>query len=293
MQIDNALGRLGPGNVRVEGLTAPAGTEALTRVAGQPTLLNVAGSSLDYAATVSVVRLRRAGAVVHVARITGLSAQLALDQAVPPAVGANFSVRAAVSSGNYNATLTSATVFTFTSGSAPGVGSGVLVGPAATAIRDRPVGGGAGGDGRPRPHVAGRHRRGRHVADARARRRLGTHSGVPGAPRFITYARPRPERRRTLASSGCRAPFPRPPRDGSQPRRHRPGPADSGRIARPVDAERFRASAPDVSGVIANPGRDDHVIRRSPNTTTAFHIVRFAGGPVAAGALLVSGTLAG
>ena len=135
LRVESDLTRLAVGAVRLEGLSGPAGTESLTPVAGQSRLLELAGSSNDYQPTLSVLRLSRSGSAQHFAKVDALEAQLALDAAIPAAIGTNFRVRAAVASGTFGATLTAtATVFEVTSGTPPTPGTGVLVGSGASAL---------------------------------------------------------------------------------------------------------------------------------------------------------------
>jgi hypothetical protein len=298
LQIDSALTRLAAGAVRLEGLTPPAGTEALTPVAGQPRLLSVTGASNDYAPTVSVLRLSRAGAAVHAARVAGFETQLALDQPVPPGVAANFSVRLAVASGSFNGALTAtATVFNMTSGALPAPGTGVLVGaagataipaivqsvaaPAVTVDRDLSA---LGPDG---TAITGR-----LLAPGAE---LGVRRDAPEAESRVTYVPAFPAVApdsgfiwiqgaitavRRVTARTYDAIVMSDPRPDNQPDAY--------------DVERFRLAAPDIGGVARSQVQTIALSAVPPSTTTAFHVVQFPGGAVAAGGgILTAATLAG
>jgi hypothetical protein len=135
LAIDTDAARLTTPPIALSGLNGPIGTENLTPVDARPELLDVSGSSNDYHPTQTVVRLSRAGAAVHFADITGLEAQLAIDSALPASLGNTLHVRSATATGNFNAKIgTTPTTFTVVTGTVPGVGTGVTVGPAATAL---------------------------------------------------------------------------------------------------------------------------------------------------------------
>ena len=135
LAIDTDAARLTTPPIALNGLTGPIGTENLKPVDTRPELLDVSGASTEYHPTQTVVRLSRAGAVVHFADITGLEARIAIDTALPASLGSTLKVRTATATGNFKAKIgTTPTTFTVVTGTIPGVGTGVTVGPAATAL---------------------------------------------------------------------------------------------------------------------------------------------------------------
>lgn len=289
LRVDSALARLGAGDLRLEGLTASAGTEPLTPIPGRDRLLNVAGSSLDYAPTLSVVRLSRAGVAVHAARVEGLEARLTLDQAVPAGVGVNASVRLAVASGSFNGTLSATpTVFVVPSGLRPDAGTGVLVGSGAAAIPAIVVAVDGGNVTVDRDLSAlgpgGTAITYQLVAPAAE---IGVRADAPETDARITYASASPG---VAPDSGLvwiqgavnaiRRVTGR-PYDAivlSQPR------PDTDTA--PYDVDRFRLAPPDISGVTRTQA-ESITLSTALTTAVALHVVQFPGGAVAPDTVIV------
>jgi len=134
LTINSSGSRLTTPPIILNSLSGLIGTESLTPVAGHITLLSVAGTSNDYHPGSTVIRLSRGNAVVGFARVTSLEAQLNLNEPVPVSLGTSISVRPATAPGDFNATIQSGTSFRVVTGTTPAIGSGLTVGPAATAI---------------------------------------------------------------------------------------------------------------------------------------------------------------
>ena len=289
LKVDSALTRLGGGALRLQGLTAPAGTEALTPVVSDPLLLGVAGSSLDYAPSLSVLRLARAGATVHVARVDGLRAQLALDTPVPAAVGNDFSVRAALASGNFNGRIgPTPTQYEVQSGTAPTPGSGLLIGSGAAALaaivvsaagavltvdRDLSALGAAGTTQAWQQLAAG--------GD------LGQHAGAPEGTAVLTYVPIAPGAAPTSGFvwlQGAQAAV----RQVTAVNHDalvmsHPLPDNS---PDPYDTTRWRLAAPDIAGIGAGTVQTIALSGALPAGTTALHLLPFGAATVTAGAEL-------
>jgi hypothetical protein len=134
LTIDSSGSRLTTPPLSLDSLSGQIGTEPLTPVAGGNPLLSVAGSSNDYHPGSTVVRLSRNNAVLGFGRVTGLEAKLNLNAALPASLGSNLSVRPATAPGDFDAKIQAGTSFQVITGTAPVMGSGLTVGPAATAI---------------------------------------------------------------------------------------------------------------------------------------------------------------
>ncbi len=135
LTIDTSGTRLTTPPIHLDGLTGPTGTESLSPIDGHTSLLSVKGSSNDYRKDVTALHLSRGGAPpVHFATVTGFEASLTLDAALPATLGNSLTVRPATATGNFNGKIKSATTFQVVNGGPVGSGTGVTVGPAATAI---------------------------------------------------------------------------------------------------------------------------------------------------------------
>lgn len=131
---DANLAGLDASALTVDGLTAPL-KEQLARVPGRDTCLEISGSSLDYAPSVSVVRLSSGGSVLGADAITALEAQIVLDAGLPTTLAGGTPVSRAAPTGLFDAALgPNANDLTIVSGGVPAVGEAIVVGPAATGI---------------------------------------------------------------------------------------------------------------------------------------------------------------
>lgn len=290
LKVEPTLTHLGGGALRLQGLiapAAPAGPEALTPVVSDQLLLGVAGSSLDYAPSLSILRLARAGATVHVARVDGLRAQLAIDSPVPAAVGNDFSVRSAMASGNFNGRIGPTPIqYEVQSGAAPPPGSGILIGSGATALPaivvsaagavltvDRDLSAlGVAGTTQPWQQLA-------------AAGDLGQHAGAPEATAVLTYAPISPgvaptsgfvwlqgaqaAVRQVTALNHDALVLSHPLPDNTPD---------------PFDTTRWRLAAPDISGVSAGTVQTIALNAAMPAGTTALHLLPFGAATVTAGA---------
>ena len=297
VRVDTTGGTLGANGIRLEGLSALIGTENLTPVPGQTQRLSVVGSSNDYRTNSTVVRLNRGGAVVGHGKVTGLEAQLAIDEALPATLGNSLRVRPAVAAGNFNGTLTgNANVLRIDTGTVPGPGTGIVVGPAASAIAaivqsvngqevtvDRaltPLGGN------------GTAVNWQNLAPLPA---IGVRSGTPETEARITYT---PDRAGTAPAAG----FVWIEGSGIATRRLTAltydaiilGQAlpDTNPAAFTVD--RFTLQAPDVNGGSLTSAQVLALNAAPPATARAFHVIELAGPALAAGTVILSAaTLAG
>lgn len=134
LTIDTSGTRLTTPPIHLDGLTGPAGTESLNPIDGHTSLLSIKASSNDYHKDVTALRLNRSGAPVHYATVTGFEASLTLDAALPATLGNSLTVRPATATGNFGGKIKSPTSFQVVNGGPVGSGTGVTVGPAATAI---------------------------------------------------------------------------------------------------------------------------------------------------------------
>jgi hypothetical protein len=133
LTVDDSGNRLTTPPISLDGLTGPAGTEALTPVASNPAILNASGSSGDYHPGITVLRLNRGATAVHFAKVTALEASLAVDLALPGTLG-KVTVRTASAPGSFNATLDAdSKKFKVVTGTLPTAGA-VTVGPSGTDI---------------------------------------------------------------------------------------------------------------------------------------------------------------
>jgi hypothetical protein len=291
VRVDTTGTALGTSGVRLEGLSAIVGTENLTPIAGQNQRLSLAGSSNDYRPNSTVVRLNRGGAVVGSAKVTGLEAQIALDERLPAALGNTLRVRPAVASGNFNATLTATpTVFRVDTGAVPGEGTGVVVGAAGNAIAaivqttagqnvtiDRSLAS-LGGDGAGVPW--------QNLAPLPS---IGTRSGAPEPEARITFT---PDRAGTAPAAG----FVWIEGAGIATRRvvsltydaivlGQPLP-DS--LPDPFSVDRFTLQAPDVGNITTTSAQALALSAAPPTGAAAFHVIELTGAALAAGTNIVS-----
>jgi hypothetical protein len=134
LTIDSSGSRLTTPPITLNGLSGQIGSESLTPVAGSPTLLSVTGTSNDYHPGSTVIRLSRGNAVAGFGKVTSLEAKLNLNAALPASLGSSLSVRPATAPGDFDAKIQSGTTFQVINGTIPGSGSGLTIGPVATAI---------------------------------------------------------------------------------------------------------------------------------------------------------------
>ncbi|HEX6047458.1 MAG TPA: hypothetical protein VFZ22_23405 [Pyrinomonadaceae bacterium] len=297
VRVDTAGAGLGTSGIRLEGLSALVGTENLTPVAGVAQRLNLAGSSNDYRPNSTVVRMNRGGAVVGADKVTGLEAQLSIDEALPSSLGNSLRIRPAVAAGNFNGTLTgNANVLRIDTGTVPGPGTGVVVGPAANAIAtivqsvngqeitvDRaltPLGGN------------GTAVNWQSLAPLPA---VGRRSGTPENQQQITYT---PDRAGTAPSSG----FVWVEGSGIATRRIVALTYDAIILSQALpdanpaafSVDRFTLQAPDVSGISLTTAQVLALNAAPPAGAQAFNVIELTGAAVAAGANIVGGaTLTG
>ncbi|HZN09336.1 MAG TPA: hypothetical protein VFB65_21250 [Pyrinomonadaceae bacterium] len=284
---------LGTSGIRLEGLSAIVGTENLTPIAGQNQRLNLAGSSNDYRPNSTVIRLKRGGAVVGSAKVTGLEAQIALDERVPDALGNTLRVRPAVASGNFNGRLTAnPNVFRVLGGALPGAGTGVVVGAGANAIAaivvstsptppevtvDRALTA-LGGDGTNVPW--------QNLAPLPS---IGVRSGAPEAEARITYT---PDRAGTAPTTG----FVWIEGAGIATRRVVALTFDAivlgqplpDALADPFSVDRFTLQAPDVANVTTTSAQGLALSAAPPTGAAAFHVIELTGAALAAGTNIVN-----
>ncbi len=297
VRVDTAGAGLGTSGIRLEGLSALVGTENLTPVAGLTQRLNLVGSSNDYRPNVSVVRMNRAGAVVGADKVTALEARLAIDEALPTSLGNSLRVRPAVATGNFNGTLTAnANVLRIDTGTVPGPGTGVVVGPAATAIAaivqstngqeitvDRaltPL----GGDGTAVNW--------QNLAPLPA---VGQRTGAPESQQQITYT---PDRAGTAPTTG----FVWVEGAGIATRRVTALTYDAIVLSQALpdanpaafSVDRFTLQAPDVNNISLTSAQTLALNAAPPASARAFHVIELAGAALAAGTNIVGGaTLTG
>ena len=291
VRVDTAGANLGISNIRLEGLSALVGTENLTPVAGLTQRLNLIGSSNDYRPNATVVRLSRGGTILGADKVTGLEARLTIDEALPATLGNSLRVRPAVASGNFNGTLTAnANVLRIDTGTVPGPGTGVAVGPAASAIAaivqtvngqeitlDRaltPLGGN------------GTAVNWQNLAPLPA---VGQRSGAPESQAQITYT---PDRAGTAPATGFVWV------EGSGIATRRIGTLvydaiilsqalpDANPAAFTVD--RFTLQAPTVTGITLTSAQVLALNAAPPASARAFHVIELAGAALAAGANIAS-----
>ena len=297
VRVDTAGAGLGTSGIRLEGLSALVGTENLTPVAGETQRLNVTGSSNDYRPNTTVVRMNRTGAVVGADKITALEARLAIEEALPSTLGNSLRVRPAVAAGNFNGTLTgNANVLRIVSGTVPGPGTGVVVGPAANAIAtivqsvngqdvtvDRALTA-LGGNGTAVNW--------QNLAPLPA---VGQRSGAPETQQQITYT---PDRAGTAPSTG----FVWIEGAGIATRRVTALTYDAIVLSKALpdanpaafSVDRFTLQAPDVSNISLTTAQALALNAAPPASARAFHVIELAGAAVAAGTNIIGGvTLAG
>lgn len=291
LRIDTSDATLGLIGIRVEGLSAPIGTETLTPIAGQTLRLSVAGSSNDYRPGSSVLRLNRSGAAVGFAKVTGLEAQLAIDEALPAALGNSLRVRPAVASpAIFLATLTAnANVMSISTGTVPSPGTGVVVGSGGNAIAaivrttngqdvtvDRALSA-LGGNGTSVPW--------QNLAPLPA---VGLRSGAVETQSQITYA---PDRAGTAPATG----FVWVEGSGIATRRITAvnfdaivlGQALPDALPAAFFVDRFTLQAPDVSGGTLTSAQVLALNAAPPSGAKAFHVIELAGAAVATGTPII------
>ena len=286
VRVDTTGASLGTSDIRLEGLSALVGTENLTPIAGQTRRLNLAGSSNDYRANSTVLRLSRGGPQLGSAKVTGLEAQLAIDAPLAATLGNTLRVRPATATGNFNATLTTnPNVFRVTSGAVPGAGTGVVVGTGASAIAaivqsvagqevtvDRALNS-LGGDG---TSVTWQ-----NLAPLPA---VGTRSAPPETDPLITYT---PDLAGTTPTTGFVW------IEGAAIATRRVTAVNYDAIILnqdlpdsspdPFTVDRFTLQAPDVSGVTLSTAQVLALSAAPPSTARAFHVIELAGPALAAG----------
>jgi hypothetical protein len=288
--INSSGSRLSTPPIALSGLSGLIGTESLTPVAGSQTLLSVTGSSNDYHPGSTAIRLSRNNAAVGFARVTSLEAKLNLNAPLPATLGNSLSVRPATAPGSFNAKIKSSTSFQVVSGTIPAKGSGLTVGPAATAIPavvsnvasnvvtvDTSISsiGGAGTNTTWRP-----------LAPSAS---VGTRSGAPEAGPVLTYTP-------NVAGTAPTTPFVQVDGVGSAVRRitsvdhdaivlSQPLP-DS--LATPYSVDRFTAGTLNVPGITVGAAQTLSFNAPPPPDTRAFEIIQYSSPTVTAGAAIVS-----
>ena len=299
LTIDSSGSRLTTPPITLNGLSSQIGSESLTPVAGSQTLLSVTGSSNDYHPGSTVIRLNRNNAAAGFARVTGLETELNLNAALPASLGNTLSVRPAAAPGDFNAKIQSASSFQVLSGGTPGNGSGLTVGPAATAIpavvtnvasnvvtvdADISSLGGSGTNTTWRP-----------LAPSAS---VGTRSAAPEAGPVLTYTP-------NVAGTAPTTPFVQVDGIGSAVRRivsvdhdaivlGQPLPDN---LATPYVVDRFTVAALNVTGVTVGAAQTLGVNAAPPADVRAFEVIQYSTPAAVAGATIlanaaVSGTTA-
>jgi len=294
--INSSGSRLAAPPLTLNGLSAQIGSEALTPVAGSQTLLSVTGSSNDYHPGSTVLRLSRNNAAVGFARVTSLETRLNLNAALPASLGNSLSVRSATAPSDFNAKIQSAKSFQVLSGGTPGNGSGLTVGPAATAIPavvtnvaakvitvdvDISSLGGAGTKTTWRP-----------LAPSAS---VGTRSAAPEAAPVLTYTP-------NVAGTAPSTPFVQVDGVGSAVRRivsvdHDAivlGQSLPDNLATPYSVDRFTVGALTVTGVTVGTAQTLGVNVAPPPDVRAFEVICYSTPTVTAGAaILANGAVSG
>lgn len=293
LRTDTPLTGLAAGPLRFEGVTAALPTEPLTPVAGRNTLLDAAGSSNDYAPSVSVVRLSRGGPPLGAAAVTALEARVTLDAAFPAGLGSRTPVRLATASGAFTAkTGTLPAELEITSGTVPAIGDGMVVNanfPAivtnvvgAVVTLDRPaLGLGPAGTSVNWANLAPGAEVGALGAAADAAAQLTyvpTSLGLAPTGGFLWLQQGLVKAARQVTGRAydgilLGAPLP----DAN---------------AAPFTVERFRHAAPDIAGATATTEATFALTAAPPADATALQIVGFAAAAPVTGATLTTGTLA-
>jgi hypothetical protein len=289
LTIDSSGARLKTPPITLNGLSGQIGTEPLTPVAGSTTLLSVAGSSNDYHPGSTVIRLSRNNAVLGFARVTSLEAKLNLNAPLPASLGSNLSVRPATAPGDFKATIQSGTSFKVVTGTTPATGSGLTIGPAATAIpavvtkvaatvvtvdTDISSVGGAGTNTTWRPLAPGAS--------------VGTRSAAPEAGPVLTYTP-------NLPGTAPTTPFVQVDGVGSAVRRivsidHDAivlGQALPDNSATPYTVDRFTVGVLNVAGCTLGASQALGVNTPPPPDTRAFEVIQFTTPTITAGAAIV------
>ncbi len=289
VRVDTAGAGLGTSRIRLEGLSALVGTENLTPVAGVASRLSITGSSNDYRPNSTVVRMNRGTAVSGADKVTALEARLAIEEALPTSLGNSLRIRPAVATGNFNGTLTAnANVLHIDTGTVPGPGTGVVVGPAANAIAaivqsvngqditvDRALTA-LGGNGTAVNW--------QNLAPLPA---VGRRAGTPESQQQITYT---PDRAGTAPATG----FVWVEGAGIATRRITSLTYDAIVLSQALpdsnpaafSVDRFTLQAPDVSGISLTTAQALALNVAPPTGARAFHVIELTGSAVAAGAAI-------
>ena len=288
--IDSSGARLSTPPITLNSLSGQIGTESLTPVASATPLLSVAGSSNDYHTGSSVLRLSRNNAVLGFGRVTSLEAKLNLNAALPQSLGNSLSVRPATAPGDFDAKIKSGNSFQVVNGTVPAKGSGVTVGPSATAIpavvtdvaadvltvdADLSSLGGANTPTKWRPLAASAS--------------VGTRSAAPETDPVLTYTP-------NVAGTAPTTPFVQVDGVGSAVRRivsvdHDAiilGQALPDNTATPYSVDRFTAGALNIPGVTAGAAQTLGVNAPPPPDVRAFEVIQYSTPAISAGAAILS-----
>ena len=290
LTIDSSGSRLTTPPITLNGLSGQIGSESLTPVAGSQTLLSVTGSSNDYHSGSTVIRLSRGNTVAGFGKVISLEAKLNLNAALPASLGNSLSVRPATAPGDFDAKIQSANSFQVVNGTIPASGSGLTIGPAATAIpavvtnvaadvvtvdADISSLGGAGTATKWRP-----------LAPSAS---VGTRSAAPEADPVLTYTP-------NVAGTAPTTPFVQVDGVGSAVRRIVSVDHDAIVLGQPVldgsatpyTVDRFTIAALTVAGVTVGAAQSLGVNVAPPAGTRAFEVSQYNAPTITAGTAILS-----